>query len=85
MPRHSDNKTRFEDAALSLSGCLAQGILVFVLLANILAYLVSAKYRSMFPFWKFLLCTLAWTALTLGLWWINRHAARTRSPFRTRR
>ena len=66
----------FEDAAHTLYGCLAQVILIFVLIANLLAYIFSAKYRAMLPFDKFIVYMLVWIVLTVGFWWMQRSAAR---------
>lgn len=76
MRDDSNQQESFEDAAHKLYGCLAQAILVFVLITNILAYAFSAKYRATFPLGKFIICTLAWSVLTGGLWWMRRDVRR---------
>lgn len=85
MSDQSGNKNSFEASAHTLYGCLAQFILVFILIANIVAYIVSAKYRSKISLGKFILCILGWTALTLVFWWMRRGVKNMKGPFRPRR
>jgi len=62
----------FENSVHSLFGCLVQGFLIFVLIANIIAYAFSEKYRSMIRPGKFVISVLAFSALTFAFWWIMR-------------
>jgi len=67
-----DSGDTFINAGNKLFGCLALCILIFVLVANVLAFAFSAKYRTMIPLGKFVLYTLTWTGLTAGFWWMMR-------------
>ena len=85
MSFNAGRRNSFEDAAHKLFGWLAQLILILVLIANILAYAFSEKYRSTFPPGKFVVYTLAWAGLTVGFWWTGRGLVRSREPFGPRR
>ena len=82
MACNAPRKDTFEDAAHRLYSFLVLSFLVFIGFANLLAYAFSAQYRSRFPLGKFVLCTLAWTGLTLAFWWMKRQIDRDQGPFR---
>ena len=82
MAFNAPRKDTFENVAQRLYAFLALALLLFVGVANILAYAFCPRYRSTFPPGKFVLCTLAWTGLTLAFWWMNRQIERDNGPFR---
>jgi len=82
MARNAPRKDTFEDAAHKLYSFLVLSFLVFIDVANLLAYIFSARYRSMISFGKFVRYILMWTGLTLAFWWMMRQIDRDQRPFR---
>jgi hypothetical protein len=84
ISKDSGSGDSFIDAGNKLFGCLTLCIMLFVLVANILAFAFSARYRTMIPVGKFVMYTLAWSGLTAGFWWMIRSVIRSKGQSRKR-